>query len=184
MSATSVTPIGGPGYPAPRLFSAAADPVVGNDLSVGHQVGDVVINTASGAAFTCVGNTLNAAVWTAMTLTQESVSWNPSSVSGPFAVMPRAGLVIGIVPNVEIAGTDAGSVTAVIKKAATGTALSAGTALHTGTINLKGTAATNQALTLAASASLALNAGDRIGISFTGTMTAAIGSVTVLILQK
>ena len=85
-----------------------------------------------------------------------------------------------ITATVEVAGTDAGAVTAVIRKAPSGTALASGTALHSGSINLKGTAATNQALTLSTTSGVVnLAAGDRLAFDLTGVMTSAVGSVTV-----
>lgn len=68
-----------------------------------------------------------------------------------------------------------------IVKAASGTALSGGTALHTGSFNANGTPATNQTLTLAAFATVALAAGDSIGVQTTGTWTTSTGSVTIAI---
>lgn len=109
----------------------------------------------------------------------------PTSVDVPFFVATRAYKVIAITGVPEVAGTDGGAVTAVIKKAPSATALASGTALHSGTFNLKGTAATNQALTLSTTATdLLIEAGDRIGIDFTGTLTSAVGAVTVTLVPR
>lgn len=109
-----------------------------------------------------------------------SFYWVPGSVDTPFFVASRAYRVKSIRTRVEVAGTDGGAVTAVINKAASGTAITAGTILHTGTIDLKGTAATNQTITLTATtADLEIAAGTCIGIDFTGTLTSATGCVTV-----
>jgi hypothetical protein len=71
-------------------------------------------------------------------------------------------------------------VTASVVKASGTTAITSGTALHSGTYNLKGTANTVQSLTLSTTSGVtALAAGDRIGIDFTGTLTAATGVITV-----
>lgn len=84
--------------------------------------------------------------------------------------------------EITMAGTDASAVTAVIKKAASGTAITSGTALHSSTYNLKGTADTVQTLTLSTTASdLRIDAGTAIGIDFTGTLTSATGVVTLLL---
>lgn len=108
-----------------------------------------------------------------------------ASVDKTFFTAVRAYRVIGIIARVEAAGTDASAVTAVIKKAPSGTAIASGTALHSGTFNLKGTAATNQTLTLSTTSSdLDIAAGDSIGIDFTGTLTSATGIVTVLLAPK
>lgn len=103
--------------------------------------------------------------------------WAPTSLSAPSFVASRDYVLKSILAAVEVAGTDAGAVTATVYMAPSGTALSAGTALHSGTINLKGTAATNQALTLTAP-SVRIPAGYRVGIVFTGTLTAATGCAT------
>lgn len=106
-----------------------------------------------------------------------SAEWTASSADKVVFVADRAYTVKGILARVEVAGTDAAAVTAVVKKAASGTAITSGTALHTGSIDLKGTAATNQALTLGADLEIA--EGDTIGVDFTGALTAAVGAVTV-----
>lgn len=106
--------------------------------------------------------------------------WNPTSVSTPFYVASRAMIVQAITARVEVAGTDAGAVTAVVNKASSGTAMGAGTTMHSGNINLKGTAATNQPLTLSTTpATLKLAAGDSLSVVLTGVMTAAVGCVTI-----
>jgi hypothetical protein len=81
-----------------------------------------------------------------------------------------------------VAGTDAGAVTVAVKKAASGTSTSSGTAVHSSTANLKGTIHTNQTLTLSTTASdLEIPAGTSLGVDFTGTMTAAVGVISVLL---
>lgn len=105
-----------------------------------------------------------------------------SSVDNVFYVSNRKMIVKGIVGYPVVAGTDAGAVTAVVKKAASGTAITSGTALHSGTFNLKGTAATNQTLTLSTTAAdLEIPAGTCIGVDFTGVLTSAVGCITVLL---
>lgn len=109
-----------------------------------------------------------------------SFTWSPTSTDAPFFTATRPLVVQAITATVEVAGTDAGAVTAVIRKAPSGTALASGTALHSGSINLKGTAATNQALTLSTTSGVVnLAAGDRLAFDLTGVMTSAVGSVTV-----
>ena len=107
-------------------------------------------------------------------------AWSATSANSVMFVAPRAMIVQSITARVETAGTDAGAVSAVVNKAPSGTAITAGTALHTGSINLKGTAATNQPLAVATlSSTVRLAAGDAIGIVFTGVLTAAVGAVMV-----
>jgi|SRR5581483_1394496 len=106
--------------------------------------------------------------------------WTPTDADDVFFVADRQYRVCGIRARVEVTGTDGGAVTAVIKKAASATAIASGTPLHTGSINLKGAAATNQAITLSATpADLDIPAGTAIGIDFTGVLTSARGTVSV-----
>lgn len=114
-----------------------------------------------------------------------NIEWLAASVDKIAFVATRAYTVKAITARVEVAGTDAGAVTASIKKAASATAIASGTALHSGTINLKGTAATNQSLTLSTTdTDLDIAAGDAIGIDFTGVLTAATGAVTITLAPK
>lgn len=106
--------------------------------------------------------------------------WAAGSVDKSFFVAARACVVQAITANVDTVGSDGSAVTAVIRKVPSGTALASGTALHSGSINLKGTALTNQALTVSTVSGITtLAAGDRLAIDFTGTLTAAAGIVTV-----
>jgi hypothetical protein len=74
----------------------------------------------------------------------------------------------------------AAGATAVVKKAASGTAIASGTALHSNNLTLDGTAHTNQTGTLSATAAdLEIAAGDAIGVDFAGTTTNATGVVIV-----
>ena len=107
--------------------------------------------------------------------------WDAGSVATHVIfVADRAYRIKAATARVEVAGTDAGAVTATIYHTPSGTAMASGTAIHSGTINLKGTAATNQVLTLSTTDStLNLAAGDAIGVVFTGTLTSAAGGLTV-----
>lgn len=112
-------------------------------------------------------------------------NWNVPNADTSFFVADRPYRVKGIRARVDTAGTDAGAVTGAIKKAPSGTAVASGTALHSSTINLKGTAATNQVMTLSTTSSdLEIATGDCIGFDLTGVGTAAVGSVTVLLAPK
>jgi len=111
-----------------------------------------------------------------------NIEYNASSVDKVSFVAGRKYVIQAIYGRVESAGTDGGAVTAVIKKAASGTAIASGTAVHSSTFNLKGTAATNQALTVSSTAGVAtIPQGTAIGIDFTGTLTSATGVITVLL---
>lgn len=110
------------------------------------------------------------------------IPYTASSVDQSYFTATRAYVVKGIVGRPTVAGTDAGAVTAVLKKAASGTAITSGTALHSGSFNLKGTAHTNQTLTLSTTASdLEIPAGTSIGVDWTGVLTAAVGHFTVVL---
>lgn len=108
--------------------------------------------------------------------TFDARSWGPTSTTSPSFVASRDYVLKSIIARVEVAGTDAGAVTAIVYMAPSGTALASGTALHTGTINLKGTAATNQVLSIVAGTRIP--AGSAVGVVYTGTLTAATGGVT------
>jgi hypothetical protein len=109
-----------------------------------------------------------------------NIPYNASSVDSVNMVAARSYRVIDVRGRVEVAGTDAGAVTAAVKKAPSGTAIGSGTALHSSTFNLKGTAATNQTLTLSTtSADLDIAVGDSIGVDLTGTLTSATGVLTI-----
>ena len=111
-----------------------------------------------------------------------NIEYNASAVDKVAFVATRRYIVKAITGRPTVAGTDGSAVTAVIKKAASATAITAGTALHSSTYNLKGTADTIQALTLSTTASdLEIPAGTAIGVDFTGTLTSATGVVSVVL---
>lgn len=108
-----------------------------------------------------------------------TINYNVPAADASFFVADRAYVVKGIRGVNDVIGTG-GACTAVIRKVASGTALTSGTALHSSTYNLVGTAATNQILTLSTTATdLVIPAGTRLAIDYTGTATSAIGCVTV-----
>jgi len=113
----------------------------------------------------------------------QSVSWQygeGTQIDAPFWVAPIACRVVSIVNRPFVVGSDGGAVTMVVKKAASGTAIASGTALMSDTFNLKATIDTNVTGTLTATAAdLDLAAGTALGIDYTGTLTAARGTLTV-----
>lgn len=114
-----------------------------------------------------------------------SLEYNASSVDKSSFVAQRSYRVMGILARVTAAGTDVSAVTAAVKKAPSGTAIASGTALHSGSVDLKGTANTNQSITLSTTDSdLNIDEGDAIGLDVTGTLTAATGVVTVLLAPR
>lgn len=111
-----------------------------------------------------------------------NIEYNASSSDKVSFVATRRYIVKAITGRPTVAGTDASAVTGVIKKAASGTAINFGTALHSSTYDLKGTANTIQALTLSTTPSdLDIAAGTAIGIDLTGTLTSATGVVSVVL---
>lgn len=111
-----------------------------------------------------------------------NIEYNASSIDKTCFVATRKYAVKAISGSPTVAGTDAGAVTAAIKKASGTTAIASGTAVHSSTMNLKGTINTVQNLTLSTTGSdLLIAAGDRIGVDFTGTMTAAVGVISVVL---
>lgn len=99
-----------------------------------------------------------------------------------FFVACRDYRVKAIIGRPLVVGSDGSAVTAVVKKAPSGTAIASGTALHSSSYDMKGTINTNQSLTVSTTLSdLAIAAGDAIGIDTTGTMTAARGVISVLL---
>lgn len=116
-----------------------------------------------------------------------SYQWNATdiAVDNRFFVANRNLRVTGISYAVDVAGNDAGAVTGVIRKVASGAAVSAGTALHSSSINLKSTANTVGALTLSTTATdLELSATDALGFDLTGTPAVGVGVVTVYFVPR
>lgn len=88
--------------------------------------------------------------------------------------------IVEIVCMPVVAGSDGSAVSAEVKKASGTTATGSGTAVQSAVFDLKGTAYTVQTATLSATKSTReLAAGDRLGVDFTGTLTAAEGFVQV-----
>lgn len=109
-----------------------------------------------------------------------STRWDANTLDNYFFVAARPMRVVGIDARVTVAGTDAGAVTVYVIKAASGVGVGSGTALHTGTVNLKGTANTNQSVTLSTTAGvLDIAAGTALGLNFSGVLTSASGVITV-----
>jgi hypothetical protein len=108
------------------------------------------------------------------------LTYAATSIDNVQFVAARAFRVKAITCRPLVAGSDLGAVSVMVKKAASGTAITAGTALLSASFNLKRAANTNQlgALT-ATTADLDIAAGVAIGLDFTGTLTAAVGTITV-----
>jgi hypothetical protein len=101
-------------------------------------------------------------------------------VTQKFFIAPRKLLVVGIRGVPRVAGNDGSAVNFTVYKAASGVAVGSGTLLHSGSYDLKGTADTNQTLTLIPdSEALTLIPGDSLGVVLTGTATLAVGEIQV-----
>ena len=84
------------------------------------------------------------------------------------------------------AGSDGGAVTADVKKASSGTAITAGTSLLASTFDLKSTASTPVIKKvvnggLAARPTRYVSVGQQVGVDFTGTLTAYVGGALTLV---
>jgi len=102
----------------------------------------------------------------------------PTDVLGNvFFTADRVYNLIGIRHVTSTAGTG-GACTGVIKKAASGTAVASGTAMHAGSIDFVATIWTPATV---APTVLAIAAGDTLGIDVTGTSTSATGTVTLVL---
>lgn len=103
-----------------------------------------------------------------------------TSVDSTIFTASRAYVVKSVIVRPDVVGSDGSAVTVAVKIAASGTAIASGVAVHSSTGDLKGTANTNQVLALSTTASdLLLPAGSSIGLDFTGTLTAAVGNVSI-----
>jgi hypothetical protein len=110
-----------------------------------------------------------------------------ATVDKRFFIAPRRMVVQQIDYTPDVAGTDAGAVTAVVRKVPSGTAIGSGTQLTAGSFNLKGTVNTRQSTdpavattTLSTTPSdLVLAKGDALAVDVTGTLTAVAGVFTV-----
>lgn len=97
-------------------------------------------------------------------------------------VAPWPCVVTHIKGRPRVAGSDGSAVSLSFYKVPDGIAVASGTLLHSGSYDMKGTADTNQTLTLVGNLdSRTLKAGDAIGYALTGTATAAVGCITVVV---
>lgn len=104
--------------------------------------------------------------------------------TAPFFIANRDYYLISVTERHEVAGTDGGAVTLMLKKVPSGTATASGTDMLTAGLNLKSTANTNQSGTLSTTAGvLTIPRGYALGMATTGTLTTLQG-VTVSVLLK
>jgi hypothetical protein len=108
-----------------------------------------------------------------------TANYTASAVDQTVFTADRTYIVKAIRGRVDVAGTG-GAATCTVRKAASGTAITSGTALHSGSYNLVGTANAQQTLTLSTTASdLIIPAGTSICLDYTGTLTSAVGNITI-----
>ena len=106
------------------------------------------------------------------------VEYTAATVDKLAFVASRAYIVKSIIARPSAAGTDVGAASLVLRKAASGVALTAGVALHAAVVDLKGAADVNQSLAVTVADAI-IPAGTAIGLDFTGVLTAAAGIVTI-----
>jgi hypothetical protein len=167
-AATSMSPKGGvvietiPGISV-SLVPNAADGINGGTINTAATIQPNTISavTTSGSSGTGAINTNLGTAPVPLSISY-SPGINPNNI--PIFRANASRTVTGIVCRPEVAAGGAATISVV--KAASGTALSAGTVLHSGSFNANGTAATDQALTVTTSS---LASGDTVGITTTGT---------------
>lgn len=104
--------------------------------------------------------------------------------SAPFFIAQRDYYLISVTERHEVAGSDPGAVTVMLKKVASGTAPASGTDMLTAGISLKATANTNQEGTLVTTAGgLTIPRGTALSFVLTGTPTAVQGVTASIVLK-
>lgn len=102
----------------------------------------------------------------------------------PFFIADRPYYVISVSERHETAGSDGGSVTAMLKVVPSGTAPASGTDVLSAGLNLKSTANTNQSGSLSTTAGArTLDQGDSLAMITTGTLTALVGVTISVVLR-
>jgi hypothetical protein len=90
--------------------------------------------------------------------------------------------VVAVTKNQTAVGTDGSAVTLDIKKCTSGTAPASGTSVLASTLDLKSTVNVPVNGTLSATdGNRILQAGETLALDFTGTLTAVVGEVTIVL---
>ena len=127
----------------------------------------------------------------------DTMAQTAANYTAPFFIAQRSYEVVEITERHELAGSDAGAVTLMVKKVPSGTAPASGYDILSAGINLKATANTNQTFTSKTSTKIQqtyetattntpyrrLSDGDSLALVTTGTLTALKG-VTVSVILK
>jgi hypothetical protein len=109
---------------------------------------------------------------------------NASLADQCFFIADQAYEVSAILEIHSVAGSDAGAVTLDIVKDSSGTAPTGGVSVMASTLSLKATANTFQAIAASSDrAAIALAAGDRLSVNFTGVLTDVAGVVVEVVLN-
>lgn len=104
--------------------------------------------------------------------------------TAPFFIAQRDYYLIAMTERHEVAGSDAGAVTIMLKKVASGTAPASGTDMLSAGLSLKATANTNQSGALVTTAGgLTVPRGTALCMVTTGTLTAVQGVTASVILK-
>lgn len=171
----------------------ARDPARGTLLAYGTAVPALnAVGFAPGCKYVKIDGTTLGTIEFVNVGTRAAANFVQTSLNGPIAVpfaynapddqpifvADRAYTVVSIVGRVLVAGTG-GAATVQIRRCASGTAVSGGTAVHSGSFNLVGTVDANQSLTVN---SPSLPSGSSLGFDVTGTTTSARGVLTVLLI--
>lgn len=105
--------------------------------------------------------------------------YDANSVDQSVFTASRRYIVKSVIGRPAVAGSDGGAVTAGVNISTDTTSTSGGDKCHASTINLKGSAHTNQVMTINTDGTEILASGSALGINFTGTLTAAVGSISI-----
>lgn len=174
-----------------RTFKCVASGAISALARVYTAASGKVSATESGAyiGFAMNATTADGGIVEVLAVPQNTVTvtikWSAPPAFQTDFIADRAYRIIGAIARVDVVGSDGGAVTGEIKQVVSGTSIASGTVIHASTINLKGTAHTNQVLTLSStSADLDVAAGSAIGLDPTGTTTAAQGCAIVFLVPK
>jgi hypothetical protein len=109
------------------------------------------------------------------TTVQKTCVANAECIDQNIFVANRRWRVVGISEVHTTAGSDGSAVSVQVKKCSGTTVPASGTALQTAAFDAKGTAQTVQSATLASDSICTIEAGERLALDFTGTITALAG---------
>jgi len=113
-----------------------------------------------------------------------NMPYDANSVDRAYFVADRAYRIKSVTLRRDVAGTDASAVQVQVRKAPAGTAINAGTLIVVGA-NLKTTNSSVFTFEFRSEPGVRdLEPGEAIGLDFTGTLTSAMGVITVMLAPK